>query len=172
MAISEEFAEAVDNRKIRYIRILLKNNLIIDPTAAAFDEMVGYAESKLDRLYDDHDGEALDYNKANWDENYLNVQMVNLVDNFSLERVELLKSMVKYIYPDKVKKASDTSSASEHAQTQGTGRKRTGKGIAVVIAIVGAIIAIVGLCSSRNLLTTIGAVTLGAGFALILTNKE
>ena len=38
-----------------------------------------------------HDGETLDYDTSSWTKDYLNQQMVAVVNNFSRERVDLLK---------------------------------------------------------------------------------
>ena len=55
-------------------------------------------------FYVDHDGEQLNFNKSDWNVNYLNKQMVIVVNNFSRERINLLKEMVKVVLKDKYEK--------------------------------------------------------------------
>ena len=40
MAITNEFMEAVQSGKMMRVRIMLKDSLLVDPTAAQFDEML------------------------------------------------------------------------------------------------------------------------------------
>lgn len=98
MAITKEFVEAVENGKLLRVRIMLKDTLLVDPTATKFEEMESYVNSKIGNLYDEHDEEKLNYEVTCWNEDYLNEQMVNVVNNFSKERIELLKGMVRHIY--------------------------------------------------------------------------
>ena len=39
MAITQEFIEAVESRKTLRVRIMLKDILLVDPTATKYDEM-------------------------------------------------------------------------------------------------------------------------------------
>lgn len=116
MAITKEFVEAVENGKLLRVRIMLKDILLVDPTATKFEEMESYANSKTGNLYDEHDEEKLNYDVTCWDEDYLNKQMVNVVNNFSKERIELLKGMVRHIYRDKVQKIRAEESSSHNQE--------------------------------------------------------
>lgn len=82
MAITSEFMEAVNNGNRTRVRIMLKDIMLVDPTMAKFDEMLKYAASKMSNLYDEHDDETLKYDRTEWNEAYLNNQMVVVVGNF------------------------------------------------------------------------------------------
>lgn len=43
MAVTSEFAEAIESKRMLRVRIMLKDLLLIDPTAAQFDEAEAYA---------------------------------------------------------------------------------------------------------------------------------
>lgn len=58
----------------------------------------------MKNLYDEHDGEKLKLDADSWNTDYMDSQMVKAVNNFSKERVDLLKRMVRYIYRDKINK--------------------------------------------------------------------
>ena len=96
MAITNEFMEAVQSGKMMRVRIMLKDSLLVDPTAAQFDEMERCATEKMGNIYTDHDGEVLNFDVSSWNEDYLNQQMVTVVNCFSKERIDLLKSMVRF----------------------------------------------------------------------------
>ena len=71
MAITSEFMEAVNNGNRTRVRIMLKDIMLVDPTMAKFDEMLKYASSKMNDLYDEHDDETLKYDRTEWNEAYL-----------------------------------------------------------------------------------------------------
>ena len=47
MALTREFVEAVSQRNMLRVKIMLKDSLLVDTTFNQFNEMVRYAESKL-----------------------------------------------------------------------------------------------------------------------------
>ena len=98
MAITEAFREAVKNGNIKGIRIMMKDSLLVDPSFKEFAEME-LAVSQLNNIYDTHDGHELLSDESLWDENYMNKLMVRIVGNFSHERVEHLKKVVRKLYP-------------------------------------------------------------------------
>lgn len=104
MAITNEFMDAVQSGNMMRVRIMLKDSLLIDPTAAQFDEMELHAAEKMGNIYTEHDGEKLDFDVSAWNEDYLNRQMVTAVNSFSKERIALLKGMARYLYKNKADK--------------------------------------------------------------------
>ena len=167
MAITKEFIEAVESGKTLRVRIMLKDILLVDPTAAKFDEMEAYASSALGNIYDEHDGETLNYDVTGWNEDYLNEQMVEVVNNFSKERVDLLKGMVRHIYRDKVQKIRSEESAAHTQEKRAVNQKHIGVGVTVA----GAALAVAGICTSHTILTIGGVAAAAVGVALIVTDK-
>lgn len=164
MAVSQEFKDAVENRKLIRTRIMLKDSLLLDPTLVQFNEMEKYASSVLDNLYDPHDDTTLNFDVASWNETYLNEQMVEVVSNFSKERIGLLKSMVQHMYKEKTKKM--TSNRQEE-KSSALSRKQIGAGVAVA----GTAVAIAGVCTSQGLLIAGGVTVAAVGVVLIVTDK-
>lgn len=165
MAITSEFKDAVDSGKKIRVRIMLKDIMLVDPTMRQFDEMISYALGKISDLYDEHDDEALKYDSSDWNEAYLNSQMVTVVNNFSKERVELLRNMVKYIYRDRAERIrKDDAVKSDTTIT----RKQVGIGVAAV----GTVAAVAGICAQQSLLIVGGVGVAAVGAGLILTDKE
>lgn len=111
--ISSDFKEAVANKKIRLIKIMLKDSLMIDPTGKKFDELFDYAQNNLEYdLLDKHDNEVFYYNKNMWNKTYFNEQMVKLLYNFSIERINFLKEICKVIYADYIVKDKSVNAPS------------------------------------------------------------
>ena len=165
MAITNEFMEAVQSGKMMRVRIMLKDSLLVDPTAAQFDEMERYATEKMGNIYTDHDGEVLNFYVSSWNEDYLNQQMVTVVNCFSKERIDLLKSMVRFLYKEK---ANKIRTETNHAPYQS---HITQKQIGVGVTAVGAVSAVAGICTSHAVLTIGGVIVAAAGIALIVSDK-
>ena len=165
MAVTKEFMEAVQSGKQMRVRIMLKDSLLVDPTAVQFEEMERYASQHMGDIYAAHDGEKLDFDVTAWTKDYLNQQMVAAVNNFSKERVDLLKSMVRYLYKEKADKIrSDRDAVGKRlAITQ----KQVGMGVTTA----GAIVAVASVCTSHPMLAVGGAVVAAAGIVLIVSDK-
>lgn len=166
MAISSEFKNAVSQNKLIRVRIILKDNMVIDPTLKGFDEMVRYAENNIPNLYDEHDGEKLDYDMAAWTKNYMDEQMVIAVNNFSKERIELLKKIVKKVYGVRVKNIKEKRINENSASVYIT-KKQVGKGLAMG----GTAVAVVGIVVAETLVVAAGTVAAVAGIAMIISDN-
>ncbi|WP_281528562.1 hypothetical protein [Ruminococcus champanellensis] len=97
MPISNVLREVIRSGDKKAIRIMMKNSLYMDPTFREFEEMDRMASS-VPGLYVPYDNGSLKMNTAEWTEKYMNTLMVELVDNFSRERVAHLKKVIRYIY--------------------------------------------------------------------------
>lgn len=97
MELTNAFHEAVASGDVRSVRIMMKDSLLIDPSFVQFEQMEEAACS-LQGLYEAHDGRDFQ-DKNTWDDNYMNKLMVQVVSNFSHERVNHLKEVVNYLRP-------------------------------------------------------------------------
>ena len=107
MALTNAFYEAVKDDNVRRVRIMMKDSLLVDPTFTDFNNMVK-AASSMTGLYDAHDGRAFISDEQEWNDEYMDKLMVQVVGNFSHERIDHLKDVVRYLRP--VHKAGSTSS--------------------------------------------------------------
>ena len=165
MAVTTEFKEAVQMGKKLRVRIMLKDSLLVDPTAVQFEELETYALNHFDDLYMDHDGEILDYDVISWNIDYLNQEMVTVVNNFSHERIDLLKCIVRHLFKEKVIKIQ------EERNSAGKEQNYTYKQIGTGVTVGGAVLTVVGICTSQTVLTVGGVVIAVAGAALIMSDK-
>lgn len=109
MPITNVFREAVRSEDILAIRIMMKNRLYLDPTFREFEEMDRIASS-VPGLYVPYDKGPLNMNTAEWTKDYMITQLVELVDNFSKERVAHLKQVIRHLYPtDEAQNQEDQS---------------------------------------------------------------
>ncbi len=137
MAVSADYIQAVKSGNTLRVRLMLKNSLVLDPTGKSFEEMFDYAESNIEGLVDEHDGEVFK-NISEWDEEYYNEQTVKVMDNFSEERLNLLKDMAgKILVAFEQKDSSEVSAIEAPEDINNKNTKMLGGGVlALGVALV------------------------------------
>ncbi|MCT8137598.1 hypothetical protein H1D32_07460 [Anaerobacillus sp. CMMVII] len=98
--LSNKFKEAVMARDITRVRLMMKNSLTMDVTFRQFQEMLDYAAS-IPGLIEPHDGTKFE-GKTSWNEDYASDIKVDLIDNFSSERIAHVKEVQRFVYADKL----------------------------------------------------------------------
>lgn len=98
MALTNAFFEAVKSSNIRRVRIMMQDSLLVDPTFDEFYEMEK-ASFSMEGLYDEHDGKEFVKDRSQWDDDYMDKVMVKVLSNFSHERIDHLKEVVRYLRP-------------------------------------------------------------------------
>lgn len=98
MALSNKFNEALREKNYRLIKIMMENSMLVDSTFMDFDEM-DTVVSRIEGFYEEHDGGEFVSDKTKWDEDYLAHLTVQTTKNFSHERVDHLKDVVRYLRP-------------------------------------------------------------------------
>lgn len=98
MALTNAFFDAINNENVRRVRIMMKDSLLVDPSFKEFKEMET-AATKVPGLYDVHDGREFVNDESAWNDDYMNKQMVQLIGNFSHERIEHLKDVIRVLRP-------------------------------------------------------------------------
>ncbi|GHU34075.1 hypothetical protein AGMMS50256_27210 [Betaproteobacteria bacterium] len=98
MAITDSFKKDISAGNITGLRSKMKNSLLSDLTFSEFNDMNNAAKN-VQGLYDVHDNRELNPDKSAWNGDYENKLMVQVVGNFSHERVEHIKEVVRYLRP-------------------------------------------------------------------------
>ena len=121
MSLTNAFHEAVNTGNVRRVRIMMKNSLLVDLTFTEFSEMER-AAANMEGLYDLHDGRELNPDKSTWDNAYMDKLMVQVVSNFSRERLAHIKEVVRYLNPvsSTSNKKPSPSSSQEAPRTERT----------------------------------------------------
>lgn len=120
MALTNAFYEAVQSGNVRRVRIMMQDSLLVDPTFAEFNAMERVASS-MAGLYDEHDGNELIEDRNLWNDDYMDKVMVKVLSNFSHERIDHLKEVVRYLRP--VAKVVASKKEQTSHQTYSTTRK-------------------------------------------------
>lgn len=165
MAVTENFKSKVKEGNVRSIRIMMKDSLLIDPTFEDFNKMEILARN-VPGLYDVHDGQELIEDRTVWNDDYMNKLMVQVVGNFSHERIAHLKEVVKYLRPE---------AAVHKKQVEQTPGSRSVKiaGGAVAGAVAGGVIAgAAGATVGVGLAVAAGCAVAGAVVVTAVTNSR
>lgn len=96
--ITDSFYNAVKEKDITGLRIMMSDSLLVDPSFSQFNKMLNLA-SKVPGLFDKHDGRKFENNESLWNDDYMNKLMVQIVSNFSHERLDHLKEVVQKLRP-------------------------------------------------------------------------
>lgn len=187
MSISKELMEAVNNKDVVMARIILKNNMLLDPSFSLYEETSAYVQRSLTDLFDAHDGEAFANDYSSWTKDYLDGLMVDLMSNFSKERVAHIRKVCAHIYgtaPRVQNKRTETSSRPYSQTNSNTNRsndydnsssnKRSSsynKPIGIGLAVGGAAAVVAGVVVSKPLIIGAGVVAAIAGGVIIATDK-
>lgn len=116
MKLSDAFYNAVNNRDIIQIRMMMDDSLLIDRTFERFDAMESAAKN-IEGLYDKHDGKQFILDKSLWNKDYMSTLMVEVIDNFSHERIAHLKDVVRYLYPIPADSSASKTSSESRSST-------------------------------------------------------
>lgn len=96
--LTDAFYDAVESGNITLVRVMMKNSLLMDSSFKQFDAMEKHADS-IRGLYDKHDGKEFIKDKTMWNDDYLSKVMTDVLFNFSHERLEHLKVVIKHLKP-------------------------------------------------------------------------
>lgn len=193
MSLPNAFVDAVNNKNIRSIRIMMKNSLLVDTTFREYNEMER-AVSGIPEVFVAHDGKELIEDKSQWNEEYISRVMTQVIGNFSHERVNHLKEVVRYLRPPVTQSVNAGSNKKNHennvrrpnraaingqseyqrqkAIDQANGNFRPEK-IAICAGIGAAAGAtIMAAASGPIILGAVGGAAVGAGAAAIATSGD
>lgn len=165
MAITEECRQAIKDKDVRMVRIMLTDSFVVDPTFQEFNEMLSLAKAGIPDLFDEHDGEALECDKSSWTKDYMDEQMIKAVRNFSKERIDLLKKICKHLYGERAERIE------QERKNSNTEIKITKKQVGAGMVVGGAAATAVGIAIAETAVTIVGVAAIVAGGALIISDK-
>lgn len=140
-----EFENYIKEKNIEDIRIAIESSNALDPNGerGEVEERLSLLKNKIsdDELYEKHDDELYPIlPKEQWDEDYFNKQKVKLQRNFSKERLEHVRELGKFIFPQEVKTTKIKEEQSKISQKKSSKNKSFAIIGVVVIGVVAAIV--------------------------------
>ncbi|WP_278543737.1 hypothetical protein [Gemmiger formicilis] len=102
--MTTEFKSSVESGNLLRTRIMLKDSFVTDPTCVQLDALLSYAKEKLPGIIVPYDGDALEKDSSKWNLAVMNLELVQLVNNFSQERIDHLKKVVGTVKREEIQK--------------------------------------------------------------------
>ena len=100
--VSPEFKSTISNNNLLRARIMLKDSFVVDPTFDQLNEMLAYAEHMLPDIMVPFDGDILENDSLKWNQEVMNMELVQLVNNFSEIRVNHLKEVISKVMAEEI----------------------------------------------------------------------
>lgn len=169
--IEEIVKDCINEKNKKKLHIILVEYLL--ESFDKFDENIEYAKNYMD-IFENYDRKLFEEEKEKWDEKYLFFEKGKLITNFSKERVEHIKKIIRKIYPERNKKMSSSINYSTESinKSKRNNEKKSRKNILPKIAVGGGIILTgVGFLTSKITFTIIGVGVAAVG-AIYLYKKN
>ena len=167
--MTQRFIQAVNDKKLNAIRIALINSLNSNPTGSEFNELLEYANVRLDDLFEDNKEAYYDIiPEEEWNEKFMDQVADDLEMNFSVEKLAFYKAVIEKVRAEDI--ALIKSHKTLHSDNQNKKGKKT-RQVGIVISTGGAILTIVGISKGISLLTIIGSVVLIGGVSIVVKSK-
>lgn len=189
--MTEEFIKAVASNNLPTVRMMLSNELLLDPRGKSFAEMLEFAKDKLPNLFEAETASrfSIPANKEEWTDETLSKMKRDLNMNFSVEKLALFVEMAKYLGADKAKVLDNEEKirkqrrreqtgrcGKENPSADGSSRRRSNrKTTGTIVTGSGAIIGITGLCIEGTLgtvLSIMGGAAVVCGVALLTVSNK
>lgn len=94
-----KFDEAVKSKDILIIRIMLKDSLLVDRSFEQFEKMCNYAKENGADPWKNEEETFERKPRGLWNTELMNSELVKLVDDFTKERCEYCREIIRSIYP-------------------------------------------------------------------------
>ncbi len=169
--MTQEFKKAVEDKNLAAVRMMLSNELLFDPSAKSFAEMLEFAKDKLPNLFEAEAPSRFEIpsNKEEWNDEVLSQMKRDLNMNFSVEKLAIFVEMAKHLGAGKKVSYPDPEPGPQPKP------KKTGNNAGKIVTGSGAVIALTGLCIEGTIGTVLsilgGVVVIGGVILLSVTNQ-
>lgn len=164
----QEFINAVESGDIITVRLIVSNELLLNPKGDTYREMKEYAEANVPELYEVHDGGQLDFDEDSLSVDLL-VQIKNELDsNFSRERIAVYEHVAGIVLRKKIE-SEEPAEKPVQEECKNDGRENKMLGAAVVVGL-GTMA--YGIVKDSPLTTLSGAAIAAVSGAKLYKNKK
>lgn len=142
----------VKNKEVGKLKIILSDYLY--ESINKFEINFSYVSKNIDIL-DEYDGKEFENDEEKWNSDYVFVEKSRLISNFSIERINHLKKVIIYLYPEKNEKIDETNNKEDDI-------------ISKIVITTGIVVLGVGILNLKLSATVIGALLVTGG---VMYNK-
>ena len=98
MSLTLDYKSAVSSKNLLLVRIMLKDSLLVDKYFIQFTEMIKYAEEMGMDIWTSETGKLEKKPIEEWSIELMNLELTKLVNDFTKERVDYCKKIIKKVY--------------------------------------------------------------------------
>ncbi|MBD5271698.1 MAG: hypothetical protein HDS42_00255 [Bacteroides sp.] len=169
-----KYIKAVEAKDLEGTRLFLANELLLDPRGGSFTEMRVLAEKEFPNIYEPDNGKSYPTDTALYNEDLLFEIKNDLNSNFSKEKLEKLEDVTKVVLKDKAEQLDIEDADKLFPDSNEEMKKNTvSPAVCKGTLVGGAALTVIGLCTSKVVLTSLGVVGLIIGGGLLYTaNKK
>ena len=134
--ITEKIKSCVNQSDKKSLHTILSDYLI--ESFEIFDENIQYIQRHIN-IFEKYDQKEFEKDKEKWNEDYLYFEKGKLIDNFSKERVEHIKDVIRKLYPErnKIRNYSSSNTSKKNANRNNSDDDKVVIGAGIVVAGVG-----------------------------------
>ncbi|WP_261806254.1 hypothetical protein [Lapidilactobacillus luobeiensis] len=190
--ISASFQQIVAAGSTDRVKSALIDYMIMDKSFQKFDVAFQFAQDKMD-LLEPFDEGPLEQDVTKWDKDYLNMQKVELLDNFAMERIDHVKQIIQKVLGVATPAATTPIGAQKKTNPTNpesrTGRKvisrrevpasskevnvkKIAKVGGTTLLAGGVVVTAVGITIAEPVVTTIGVAAIGVGVVSIIAGNH
>lgn len=135
--MKQRYIDAVTGRNLVKVRIMLADELLLDPRGETFKEMLEYAKNNLSDLFEPNkvSNYEIPLDENSWDIELASTIKQDLISNFSIEKLALFEKVARKIGEGKAKtlneeerreryRSYDTSNTRRTSNTSGSSSDR------------------------------------------------
>lgn len=128
--MKQKYIDAVANRNLIKVRIMLADELLLDPRGETFSEMLLYAKENLHDLFEPNNeaNYEISPDRNNWDMDLASTIKQDLITNFSVEKLALFQEVVMEVGKDKAKALAEEDKREQVRSTHTSNNGRTSNG--------------------------------------------
>lgn len=121
------YIDAVSSHNLMKVRIMLADELLLDPRGKTFAEMLAYAQNNLPDLYETNEvsNYELPLDESTWNIELASTIKQDLISNFSIEKLALFEKVARKIGEDKAKTLNEKESRECYRSDDTSNTRRT-----------------------------------------------
>lgn len=125
--MKQRYIDAVTGRNLVKVRIMLADELLLDPRGNTFKEMLAYAKQNLPNLFEDNKEAnfVISPDRSTWDIDLVSEIKQDLISNFSVEKLALFQEVAMEIGKDKAKALAEEENRERYRSDDTSNTRRT-----------------------------------------------
>ena len=125
--MKQKYIEAVAMHKLVKVRMMLADELLLDPRGETFTEMLEYAKNNLPDLFEPNKVSNYEFSldESTWDIELASTIKQDLISNFSIEKLALFEKVARKIGEDKANTLNEEERRERYRSDDTLNNRRT-----------------------------------------------